>query len=149
MNIVFKQRENGQFTQHCGFNTLLQAYKRETSLVMGLAFSLPLSPFSDVVVQIYQLWWALLSSPYGFQLVELTNQIAVGHMKAAYLVLPVRKSFPEEFVANPQTDLIMLSEGTIHAMHTPHSRYLRYFAFLPKTSSFLNIYSHMGIKHQG
>lgn len=63
-----------------------------------------------------------------------------GHMKAAYLVLPVRKSFPEEFVANPQTDLIMLSGGILLEMHTPHSRYLRYFAFLPKSRSFLNIY---------
>lgn len=81
---------------------------RHVKKITCLAFSLAFSPFSNVVVQNYQLWWALLSSPYGFQLVDLTSQLAPGHMKAAYLELPVRKPLPEEFVANPQTHRIML-----------------------------------------
>lgn len=73
-----------------------------------MAFGISLSPCSNAVVQNFQLRWALLSGPYGFQLVGLTSQLASGHMKTAYLELPVRKPLPEEFVANPQTDLIML-----------------------------------------
>lgn len=81
---------------------------RHVKKITCLAFSLAFSPFSNVVVQNYQLWWALLSSSYGFQLVDLTSQLAPGHMKAAYLELPVRKPLPEEFVANPRTHHIML-----------------------------------------